>query len=110
MHRHSTIYRIMSICKERIRHVWHGLLRCRNMSLQQAICLLGIVFLCVSCATTSVVTAPPKSVVTGYEEPEQEAVTEANDMACAYFYFLWGTTAENNHRFEEALEAYEKAL
>lgn len=101
---------MMSICKERITHVWHGLFRCRNMSLQQTICLLGIVFLCVSCATTSVVTAPPKKVVTGYEEPEQEAVTEANDMACAYFYFLWGKTAENYHRFEEAFEAYEKAL
>ena len=101
---------MMSIYKERITHVWHGLLHCRNISLQQTICLLGIVFLCVSCATTSVVTAPPKKVVTGYEEPEQEAVNEANDMACAYFYFLWGKTAENNHRFEEALEAYEKAL
>jgi tetratricopeptide (TPR) repeat protein len=48
--------------------------------------------------------------VTAYEESHQEKVTEANDMACAYFYFLWGKTAENKQRFEEAFEAYEKAL
>ncbi len=37
-------------------------------------------------------------------------MVEANDMACSYFYFLWGKTAENSNRFEEAQEAYEKAL
>lgn len=35
---------------------------------------------------------------------------QVNDRSCAYFYFLWGTHAEYEHRFEEALEAYEKAL
>jgi len=57
-----------------------------------------------------VVTEPPKKVVTGYDEPEQEIVTEANDMACAYFYFLWGTHAEYEKNFDEAVDAYEKAL
>ena len=90
--------------------MWNELPGCRNLSLMLSISLIGVIFLCVSCATTSVVTEPPKKVVTGYDEPEQEIVTEANDMACAYFYFLWGKTAENNHRLEEALEAYEKTL
>jgi len=35
---------------------------------------------------------------------------EETDHGCAYFYFLWGKQAELNLRFEEALEAYEKAL
>lgn len=34
----------------------------------------------------------------------------AEDAGCAYFYFLWGKSAENDHRYEEALEAYEKLL
>jgi tetratricopeptide (TPR) repeat protein len=91
-------------------HVLHRMRRCRYLSMAYTACLLGTVFLCVSCASTSVVTSPPKKVVTGYEEPGQEAVNEANDIACAYFYFLWGKTAENKQRFEEAFEAYEKAL
>lgn len=32
------------------------------------------------------------------------------DLSCSYFYFLWGTHAEYDQRFEEALEAYEKAI
>ncbi|MFC1845045.1 tetratricopeptide repeat protein [Thermodesulfobacteriota bacterium] len=90
--------------------LWHSMRHCRYLSLTYTVFLLGIVFLCVSCASTTVVTSPPKKVVTGYEESDQEKVTEANDMACAYFYFLWGKTAENKLRFEEAFEAYEKAL
>ncbi|MDH3329093.1 MAG: tetratricopeptide repeat protein [Desulfobulbaceae bacterium] len=35
---------------------------------------------------------------------------EETDYGCAYFYFLWGRQAELALRFEEALEAYEKAL
>jgi tetratricopeptide (TPR) repeat protein len=79
-------------------------------SLHYFVVLLALVFLTVSCAASSIDSSTPKKVLTGYEEPEQERVAEANDMACSYFYFLWGKTAENNHRFEEALEAYEKAL
>jgi len=90
--------------------LWQSLLHRMDLSFAHTACLLGAVFLCVSCASTSVTTSLPKKVVTGYEEPDQETVTEANDMACAYFYFLWGKTAENKQRFEEAFEAYEKAL
>ncbi len=32
------------------------------------------------------------------------------EYGCSYFYFLWGRQAELGQRYEEALEAYEKAL
>jgi tetratricopeptide (TPR) repeat protein len=35
---------------------------------------------------------------------------ESVDSSCSYFYFLWGTHAENNKRFNEAEEAFQKAL
>jgi len=41
--------------------------------------------------------------------PEQAQVEEI-DYSCSYFYFLWGRQAELGLRFEEALEAYQKAL
>jgi tetratricopeptide (TPR) repeat protein len=44
------------------------------------------------------------------ETREPDAGEEPVDSACAYFYFLWGKSAESEERFEEALEAYEKAL
>lgn len=39
-----------------------------------------------------------------------EPQIEETDLECSYFYFLWGRYAELSARFEEALEAYEKAL
>ncbi len=36
--------------------------------------------------------------------------TTPNELSCSYFYFLWGTHAEYSQRFDEALEAFEKAL
>ena len=106
----NNIFIKISMYWERIIHLCQSVLRSMNLSFAHTVCLLGVVLLSVSCASTSVVTSPPKKVVTGYDEPDQEAVTEANDMACAYFYFLWGKTAENKQRFEEAFEAYEKAI
>ena len=35
---------------------------------------------------------------------------ENQDLSCSYFYFLWGTHAEYDRRFNEAVDAYEKAL
>lgn len=35
---------------------------------------------------------------------------EGADTQCSYFYFLWGKTAESKGHFEEALDAYEKAV
>ncbi len=40
--------------------------------------------------------------------PQSEV--EQADLSCSYFYFLWGTHAEFNGDFAEAIEAYEKAL
>jgi tetratricopeptide (TPR) repeat protein len=35
---------------------------------------------------------------------------ENQDLSCSYFYFLWGSHAEYDKRYPEALDAYEKAL
>lgn len=40
------------------------------------------------------------------EQPQQEKA----DNSCSYFYFLWGNTAEYKDAYDEAFEAYEKAL
>lgn len=42
-------------------------------------------------------------------EPEKHTPQEKTDSSCSYFYFLWGSHAEYEERYEEALEAYEKA-
>jgi tetratricopeptide (TPR) repeat protein len=44
------------------------------------------------------------------EETDPSIVTDRIDSSCSYFYFLWGTHAENNKRYNEAEEAFEKAL
>ena len=40
-------------------------------------------------------------------QPPEEDNT---DLSCSYFYFLWGSHAESNEQYGEALEAYQKAL
>lgn len=40
----------------------------------------------------------------------QQPEIEDTDLSCAYFYFLWGSHAEFQEEYAEALEAYEKAL
>ncbi len=60
--------------------------------------LLALLLLVTGCAQQKVA-PPPKS------EPTNNA-----DLSCAYFYFLWGSHAEYSQRFNEALEAYQKAL
>ena len=49
---------------------------------------------------------PPLSEVKSSAPPRQEGA----DTQCSYFYFLWGKTAETDGHFEEALDAYEKAV
>jgi len=44
------------------------------------------------------------------EPNNTETSEEPADSACAYFYFLWGKSAEAEEKYEEAMEAYEKAL
>ena len=40
----------------------------------------------------------------------EKDLVEETDFGCAYFYFLWGRQAELSMQFDEALEAYQKAL
>lgn len=74
-------------------------------------CVFCLLLLCVSCATgqhqpVSDTEAEHKEIVLPREEPHGETV----DKSCAYFYYLWGKSAEYDHHYEEALEAYDKAL
>ncbi len=67
--------------------------------------LLGIAFLLSGCQQKMV----PATTVT-VEEPAIEDQENGQQASCAYFYFLWGRSAELDLHFAEALEAYEKAL
>ncbi len=49
----------------------------------------------------------PQSTTTLLQTPAKEP--EKSDPSCSYFYFLWGSHAEYNQSYTEALEAYEKA-
>lgn len=42
--------------------------------------------------------------------PSAQKGDDNADTQCSYFYFLWGKTAETEGRYDEALEAYEKAV
>lgn len=37
-------------------------------------------------------------------------MVDTSDLSCSYFYFLWGTHAEFNQKYPEALDAFENAL
>ena len=56
-------------------------------------------------SSASTVSPAPASVSQSTPAPTDEPDTE-----CSYFYFLWGRYAELTSHFDEALEAYEKAL
>lgn len=42
--------------------------------------------------------------------PDPQVVEDEVDYGCSYFYFLWGRHAELEANYNEAFEAYEKAL
>ncbi len=44
------------------------------------------------------------------EDESQDLIVEMPDSSCSYFYLLWGTHAENNKHYQEAEEAFEKAV
>lgn len=50
------------------------------------------------------------NVTTAKKEESRPTEDDQSDLSCSYFYFLWGTHSEFNQKYEEALEAYEKAL
>ncbi len=83
-------------------------MRLRTSQLPFIFLLFWTLCFCQGCSTVSHETpALPQTVI--YDE-ENATTPENVDSSCSYFYFLWGTHAENNKRFNEAQEAYEKAL
>jgi tetratricopeptide (TPR) repeat protein len=72
--------------------------------------LLGYILLCCGgCSTVSPENVPLEQHLI-QEELIGTSTPEHPDSSCSYFYFLWGTHAENNKRYVEAEEAFEKAL
>ncbi|MCK5516756.1 MAG: tetratricopeptide repeat protein [Desulfobulbaceae bacterium] len=67
------------------------------MTLLRPYLLIFICFLLGSCSFNRSTTSKP---------PEENGT----DLSCSYFYFLWGSHAETNEHYGEALEAYQKAL
>jgi tetratricopeptide (TPR) repeat protein len=63
--------------------------------------LCGLLFFGFSCTPAGDFQPRPRQVENENETP---------DPGCGYFYFLWGKSAENERRYEEALQAYEKVL
>lgn len=66
---------------------------------------VGCCILVVSCTVKQPAAIQPAPQAVSAQVDEEPA-----DLGCAYFYFLWGTHAEFDERYSEALEAYEKAL
>lgn len=106
----SPLYKVMWRNMKSFMPGRHKVTKPKYLSLFNSLGLLGCVFLFMSCALPSLETPSQNKVPTGFDEVEQQKEAGASDMACSYFYFLWGKTAENNQSFEEAQEAYEKAL
>jgi tetratricopeptide (TPR) repeat protein len=61
----------------------------------------GLLLFCFSCTA-----AGDYRVMSQGADGQQESA----DPGCAYFYFLWGNSAVNDQRYEEALQAFEKVL
>ncbi len=70
--------------------------------------LISIFLLC--CSGCSSLSSEDPSPPGNQIKDKNIAEVEQTDTACSYFYFLWGVHAENNKRFSEAEEAFEKAL
>ena len=107
----SNISRFVRFCIERIMNLNLNFLHHKGSSLKRAICSFGLLLFCTACASSMPdISSSLKIEESDLDKPLQEEAAVTNDTACSYFYFLWGKTAENNNRFEEAWEAYEKAL
>jgi tetratricopeptide (TPR) repeat protein len=83
-------------------------MKLKTSLLSPAFLLAFLLFYCAGCTSVSPEKVPVEQFVP--EEIESTATPEQVDSSCSYFYFLWGTHAENNKRYVEAEEAFEKAL
>lgn len=66
------------------------------------------------CLVLGILTLLPSGCLYHQKTKESDALQAPMDnqvdSSCSYFYFLWGNTAEYTRSYEEALEAYEKAI
>ena len=65
---------------------------------------------CLLLGSCSAAVSPPPAEVVKQQVETKPAEVDPADLSCAYFYFLWGTHSEFQQKYEEALEAYEKAI
>jgi tetratricopeptide (TPR) repeat protein len=71
------------------------------------ILLTPLLFSACTTVQDNVLHTPP---ITLQEDESQDLIVEMPDSSCSYFYLLWGTHAENDKRYQEAEEAFEKAV
>ncbi len=83
-------------------------MKLRPPSLNTVLLLSFSLFACWGCSGIPHETIPSQEDL--IQSETDMAAAEKVDTSCSYFYFLWATHAENNKRFNEAEEAYEKAL
>ncbi len=65
---------------------------------------------CLSLFFSSCAGPVSQPILSDAHSPLSSSNPELADTDCSYFYFLWGKTAESEKRFDEAVEAYEKAI
>ncbi|MFH1218099.1 MAG: tetratricopeptide repeat protein [Pseudomonadota bacterium] len=84
---------------------------CKEFALSTGmICLAVLFFLANSSCSGGSRPASGEDLPAIHEEVSDASALEPADAACSYFYFLWGASAEEEEKYEEAMEAYEKAL
>lgn len=84
-------------------------MKLRNHFIAPALLLMFVLLCCGGCSNFTLEEIPLEDNLIIEEIPEANP-SENSDSSCSYFYFLWGTHAENNKLYVEAEEAYEKAL
>ncbi len=80
---------------------------CRKTGWPRILFFLTVLLLA-GCARKPDSTSPDQDVPVVLSH--QEDLSGDVETDCSYFYFLWGRHAELNEQYEEALQAYEKAL
>lgn len=82
------------------------------MSMQKRLSMKQFIFFLTSFSLLLTSCAAPviDGTVAGVGSGEEYTDEREADTDCSYFYFLWGRTAEVEKRYDEAIEAYEKAI